>query len=67
MIELLGNVPIVWAKIIATIIFVAAIIWTWFRPKSYILKSSPDKKNWRDLRIWITVIMVMQIIIYIYF
>jgi hypothetical protein len=67
MIEFLGSVPIFWAKIIAVITFSGGIWWTWIRPKSFVLKDSPDKKNWRDLRIWITVIMIIQIVVYLYF
>ena len=67
MFDLLGDVPIFWAKIIAVITFSAGILWTWMRPKSYIFNNAPDKKNWRDLRIWITVIMIIQIAVYLYF
>ena len=65
--DLLSSIPIYWAKIIAVFVFLGGILWTWFRPKDFVFKDSPDNKRWRDLRIWITVIMIFQIIIYLYF
>jgi len=67
MTELLSQIPIVWAKIITMIIFVGLIVWLWTTPKEYILKSSPDKRIWRDLRIWGTLIIISQIVIYFIF
>jgi len=65
--ELFGNVPLFWAKVIAVSTFSGGILWTWIRPKSFIFKESSDNKSWRDLRIWITIVMIIQIIVYLYF
>lgn len=67
MIEWLSKVPLFWPKVIAVLIFSGGIVWTWVRPKSFIYEDAPDNKRWRDLRIWITVVMVFQICIYLYF
>lgn len=67
MTEWLGNIPLFWAKVIAIATYSGGILWTWIRPKSFIFEDTPDKKIWRDLRIWITVIMVIQIALYLYF
>lgn len=64
---MLGNIPLVWAKYIATIFFVLMIVWSLFLPKEYILKGAPDRKGWRDLRIWAVIILIVQIILYIRF
>jgi hypothetical protein len=63
----LSNVPLFWGKVVATIFFLGVIIWSWFRPKDYILKGAPDKKLWRDLRIWATILLVIQIALYLIF
>ncbi|MBN1551679.1 hypothetical protein JW979_09425 [bacterium] len=65
--EWLNDFPIFWSKIVATLTFAGGVLWTWIRPKSFIFKDAPDEKKWRDLRIWITVIMISQIVIYLYF
>ena len=67
MTEWLSNVSLLWPKVIAVFIFLGGIVWTWFRPKSFIFEEAPDNKRWRDLRIWITIVMVFQIGIYLYF
>ena len=67
MTEWIANVPLFWAKIIAVATYGGGIIWTWVRPKSFIYENAPDRKIWRDLRIWITAIMLIQIALYLYF
>lgn len=56
-----------WPKIIATFTFVGVTVWTWFRPKKYIYEDAPNNKRWRDLRIWVTGLMMVQIFLYWYF
>ena len=63
----LSNLPLFWGKAVATIFFLGIIIWAWLRPKEYILKGAPDKKLWRDLRIWATILLVIQIALYLIF
>ena len=67
MMEWLESLPLVIGKYIAALFFLGMIIWAWFRPKSYILKGAPDQRWWRDLRIWTTVLLGLQIIIYLSF
>ncbi|MBN2013307.1 hypothetical protein JW960_28510 [candidate division KSB1 bacterium] len=67
MAEWLANIPLYVPKIIAVLVFAGGMIWTWRRPKSFIYKDAPDHKRWRDLRIWITFVMICQIAVYLYF
>jgi len=67
MYEWLKSIPLFWGKIIAVVLFAGIVIWAWFRPKEYIYKEAPDKRWWRDLRIWTTVLLALQIIIYLSF
>lgn len=64
---MLQNIPLIWAKYIAGIFFIAMIVWVMVLPKEYIFKGAPDKKGWRDLRIWAAIILIVQIILYIKF
>jgi len=61
----LADLPLWWGKVIAVLFFLAIAVWTWRRPKSYIHKGAPDNHGWRDLRVWATVLMVIQIFIYL--
>ncbi|NLP12592.1 hypothetical protein GX408_19495 [bacterium] len=67
MVDWLREVPLYWPKIIATLTFVGVTVWTWVRPKTFIFQGAPDQRLWRDLRIWITLIMSIQIALYLYF
>ncbi|MBD3289048.1 hypothetical protein GF337_09610 [candidate division KSB1 bacterium] len=67
MVEWLKNLSLVWPKVIAVLIFSGGVLWTWLRPKSFIYEDAPDTKLWRDLRIWISIVMISQIAIYLYF
>lgn len=63
----LTGIPLVWGKIIAVVGFLGMVIWAWFRPRSFIYQDAPDSKRWRDLRIWATVLMGIQIVLYLIF
>ena len=65
--EWLQHLPLFWGKIIAVITFATMAVWAWFRPKSYIYHDAPDNRRWRDLRIWATIFMGIQVLIYLYF
>lgn len=67
MYEWLVSLPLFWAKIISIAGFAGMIIWVWFRPRSFIFQGAPDNRTWRDLRIWASLLMLIQIIIYLIF
>jgi hypothetical protein len=65
--EWLEGIPLFWGKVFAVIFFVGMIVWAWFRPRKYIYEDSPDDKRWRDLRIWATVLLSIQVALYAVF
>lgn len=67
MYEWLARLPLYWGKVAAVVGFIGMIIWAWLRPKSFIIHDAPDNNMWRDLRIWATVLMIIQIILYLSF
>ncbi|MDD2890972.1 MAG: hypothetical protein PHE49_10105 [bacterium] len=67
MMQWLSGLSSIWVKGIATAFFLLMIIWAILLPKEYIFKGAPDKKLWRDLRLWAVIVLVVQIIIYIKF
>jgi hypothetical protein len=66
MFEWIHDLPLYCATILTVILFAAIILWAVTRPKDYIYSEAPDRKLWRDLRVWATLIMVIQIAIYMY-
>ncbi|MCX8124964.1 MAG: hypothetical protein N3F66_12495 [Spirochaetes bacterium] len=67
MIEFLESLPLWYAKIAAMIIFGSMLAVAWLLPFDFIMKGAPDTKRWRDLRIWATLLTVIQFVIYYIF
>ena len=63
----LSRIPLYWAVVVAVALFAGIAVWAWFRPASYIYAGAPDRARWRDLRIWATVLMLIQIVLYVIF
>lgn len=63
----LANLSLTWGKIIAVIAFVGMAFWTWRRPRSFIFQGAPDSHRWRDLRLWASILIAVQIVIYLSF
>ncbi len=63
----LTGLPLWWGKVIAVAFFLAIAVWAWRRPRSYIYKDAPDNHRWRDLRVWASVLMAIQTLIYLAF
>jgi len=67
MLDWFQSLPLYWAQVIAVVLFAGTIVWAWTRPRAYIYRDAPTQKRWRDLRIWATILMIIQIILYISF
>lgn len=67
MFEWIHMLPVWTAKIGAVTLFGGVIVFTWTLPKDFIYLGAPDGARWRDLRIWATVLVVFQIVIYFVF
>ncbi len=63
----LSRIPLLYAKILVGGLYLLLLFWVLRRPKEYILREAPTKKNWRDLRIWAVVLILFQIALYIIF
>ncbi|MDE2656515.1 MAG: hypothetical protein OSB61_03530 [Verrucomicrobiota bacterium] len=57
--------PPVWRFSICAYL-VLGTIWALFLSKDYVLLGSPDQARWRDLRLWIPVILVPYLLIYLF-
>jgi len=61
------KIPLFWGKVVAIIFFLAVILWAWRRPRAYVFEGAPDQRGWRDLRIWATLLLIVQIALYLIF
>ena len=63
----LAGIPLWWGKVIAIAFFLGIAVWAWRRPRSFIYEGAPDGHRWRDLRVWASAFMVVQVLIYLAF
>ncbi len=59
--------PIVWASAATVLIFLILLIVVWSKKRDEVLEGAKDKRAWRDLRIWATLLIGVQLIIYYLF
>ena len=55
------------AKILILSVFVLQFIFILFLKKDYIFAGAPDRKNWRNLKIWVLILSAIMITIYTIF
>ena len=52
---------VVWITVLAHVVL---LVWAVARPREDAYAGAPDRACWRDLRLWIAVIVVLQVGIY---
>ncbi len=67
MIEYLARISVGQVKFLLIVLFLLLIFWVWRRPRKYILEGAPDGAWWRDLRLWASGVLILQVCIYLYF
>ena len=63
----LGAVPLLGARLLVISILVALAVWALRMPREYAFKGAPDREWWRDMRLWAAAIILLQIIPYLIF
>ncbi len=56
-----------WARFLVVMAFILPLIFALTLPRKYIYKGSQDIVLWKNLKIWVFVIVAVQVAIYIYF
>ena len=62
--EWLSGVDPVWAAVAALAVYAALLVWTVTRRKRSVLQGAPDAAWWRDLRLWIVPVILVQMWLY---
>ena len=55
------------AYALTVIIFAVLLVLAWSVPKASILSDAPDTSAWRDLRVWASALIVLELLIYYVF
>jgi hypothetical protein len=63
----ISHLPETWAKWIVILFFLLPLIFAFTMKRAYIFQGAADQKNWRNLKIWAFLLVVVQAAIYVYF
>lgn len=64
---LLASAPVAWALPLSFLCFLLLLALVWTIPASVVRRGAPDEARWRDLRIWATALVLLQLGIYVAF
>ncbi|MEE4301441.1 MAG: hypothetical protein V2J24_18530 [Pseudomonadales bacterium] len=62
---MLSAMPVAWALPLSVFAFVALLGIVWAIPRGTVLRGAPDGARWRDLRLWATVLVCVQVGVYL--
>ena len=63
----LSGVDLIWPVALATAVYVSLLLWCLVRPRRLVLRGAPDRARWRDLRLWILPLILLQIALHWWF
>lgn len=59
-----NGLPLWWAKVFALLIFAAAVAMVWLLPKAYVYAEGGQLPWQKDLRIWASLLLLVQLGLY---
>ncbi len=62
-----ATLPTEWANYLSMAGFIVLAVLVWAIPKHLVLAESPDTRRWRDLRLWASVLISVQLVLYVLF
>jgi len=63
----LSTLPVAWANYLSILGFLVLGTLVWLIPKKVIFTEAPDQSRWRDMRLWASVLIAMQLALYTLF
>ena len=60
----LGQLSMSTAVACAVGLYLLALVWVWTLNRRFIFRGAPDRRSWRDLRLWATVVLSPYLAIY---
>ncbi len=58
------ELPVAWANYLSIFGFLCLAGLVWLIPRHRVYAEAPDQAKWRDIRIWATVLICVQLILY---
>ena len=53
-----------WGIALVILGYVGVLVWVLVRPAHVFMRGAPDRRRWRDLRLWIVPVVLIQIYLY---
>ena len=63
----LTTLPLEWANYISIIGFLCLFVLVWLIPKQAVYEDAPNQSRWRDIRLWATLLIAIQLFLYAVF
>lgn len=63
----LSTLPVAWANYLSILGFLVLGTLVWLIPRKIIFTEAPDQSRWRDMRLWASVLIAMQLALYTLF
>ena len=63
----LATLPLEWANYLSIIGFLCLFVLVWLIPQQAVYEDAPDQSRWRDIRLWATVLIAIQLFLYAVF
>lgn len=60
----LGGLDLWWAAALISLLYAALLAWVVTRPREVVLGGAPDRRRWRDLRLWIVPLILAQVVLH---
>ena len=61
----LATLPMGFAMACALGLYFVAVVWVWTLKKEFVFRGAPDRKSWRDLRVWATLVVIPYVFVYL--
>ena len=61
---MLESLPTSWANYLSMAGFLLLAVLVWRIPRHLIYANAPDNRRWRDIRIWASILITIQLCLY---
>jgi len=65
--DFLANLSEGWARFLVILAYIIPLIFALTLSRKYIYEGAEDQKLWRNLKIWVFVIVAVMVAVYLYF
>ncbi len=56
-----------WGRFLVILAFILPLIFALSLPRKYLYLGAPNQKLWRNLKLWVFLLVLAQVMIYLYF